>query len=74
MPMCRACGNEKIIHARGQCAHCYWVDYQREERRRNKRKAGNKFWKISITPRSIMKMNPDKIVENWGKICRAVGL
>lgn len=41
---------------------------------RKKKSSGNKFWNISITPRSIMKMKPEQIIENWDKILRAVGL
>ena len=72
MPICKTCRKDKKKHARGQCAQCYWVDYQKEIRKRQKRRAGD-IWS-QIEPRSIMKMKPEQIVANWNEILRAVGL
>lgn len=73
--ICKSCGKNKKVHSRGICAQCYWVEYQREERRRDKKRAGNQFWSgWAIAPRKLQHMKPEQIVANWGKFLRAVGL
>jgi len=72
MPICKTCRKDKKKHAQGQCAQCYWVDYQREIRKRQKRRAGD-IW-AQINPQKIMFMKPEQIVANWDKILRGAGL
>jgi len=74
MPICRTCGKEKKIHASGQCSHCYWIDYQIAVRERDKKRAGNKIWDKSISPRKMMHMRPEQIVANWKMILKGAGL
>lgn len=73
MPICKTCREDKKKHAKGQCAQCYWVDYQKEIRRRQKQKAGD-LYVSAINPQKIMFMKPEQIIQNWPKILRGAGL
>ena len=71
MPICVTCGEDKKKHAGGQCAQCYWADYQREIRRRQKQKAADLV--SQINPQKIMFMKPGEIIKNWNKILNGAG-
>lgn len=73
MPICKTCGEDKKQHAKGQCAQCYGIDYQREIRKRQKQKAGD-LYVSEINPQKIMFMKPGEIIKNWGKILNGAGL
>lgn len=75
MQICKSCGKEKKIHARGLCGICYGVGYQADRRKREKRKVKKLLiFHPKISPRKMMHMKPDQILDNWDKILRAVGL
>ena len=73
--ICKYCGKNKKMHARDLCAQCYWIEYQKDVRKKEKLKADGKFRNPTrINPRKIMNMRPEQIIANWNKILRAVGL
>lgn len=74
MPICKKCGIDRIIRARGLCNTCYDKDRKATIESQKKILAETPPKpKSRIAPRLMQHMNPETIIANWDKILKAAG-